>query len=340
MTGNMVHKPGSVTTSESARGPVAGCRGWPASFISRRSAAQIQFLGRVVGEGVYLLSRSRRLITCRNLRFVHPEWSGRRIRTFSREVFHHFGITLIEMLQMAGLSRKECRDRIRIRGEEHLERALNEGRGIIIISAHLGNWETALQLYPLFFEKSMVGVAKPFGPAVVDQWVHRFRSRFGNRILYTKGALREMTRTLREGNAVGIMIDMARNKHGIPVRFFGREVSATPAAALLALRCKSPVIPVFCVRDPDGGLTVQAEPPVPIRKTSNFRDDLQFNTQVMTDVVERAVGRNPQQWYWMQKRWKTFFPELYPEYFAARKRRKARKQALKDGAIRQPDRPS
>jgi KDO2-lipid IV(A) lauroyltransferase len=96
---------------------------------------------------------------------------------------------------------------------------------------------------------------------VLDRLVHKLRTRFGNKIIYKKGALPEMTQTLRQGQILGLLMDISRRFDGVEVQFFGRRATATPAAAMLALRCKSPVIPVFCHRNPRGELVIKAEPP-------------------------------------------------------------------------------
>jgi len=97
------------------------------------------------------------------------------------------------------------------------------------------------------------------------------------------------------------------------VVFFGRRATATPAAALLAIRCKSPIIAAFSHRDASGQLTIHVEPPVEIKRTGDLRTDLQINTQRITDRVEEAVRNYPEQWNWALKRWKEFYPDLYPE---------------------------
>jgi KDO2-lipid IV(A) lauroyltransferase len=126
------------------------------------------------------------------------------------------------------------------------------------------------------------------------------------------------------------MMDISRRFDGVEVNFFGRRATATPAAALLGLRCKSPIIPAFCHRNPKGNLIVRVEPPVEIKRTKDLRSDLQFNTQLITDQVERAVRNYPEQWNWMLKRWKEFYPGLYPEsekrlYRIKKKKEKRRK---------------
>jgi KDO2-lipid IV(A) lauroyltransferase len=123
------------------------------------------------------------------------------------------------------------------------------------------------------------------------------------------------------------MIDQgARSRESVENTFFGHRVRATSAASLLAIRCKSPVVPVFCVRDVEGELDMFIDSPLELIRTRDLRADLKTNTQIMTDLIERAVSEYPEQWFWVHKRWKKYYPQLYPEYMARRKRRQDRKR--------------
>jgi KDO2-lipid IV(A) lauroyltransferase len=108
-------------------------------------------------------------------------------------------------------------------------------------------------------------------------------------------------------------MDISRRFDGVEVRFFDHRATATPSAALLGMRCKSPIVPAFCHRNSKGELIVQVEPPVEMQRTKDLRSDLKTNTQRITDRVERAIRKYPEQWNWMLKRWKDFYPDLYPE---------------------------
>lgn len=134
-----------------------------------------------------------------------------------------------------------------------------------------------------------------------------------------------MRRMLRQGGVIGLLVDQSRRSEGVDVNFFGHWVTATPSAAFLSIRCKSPVLPIFCVRDNRGRLTVMMQPPLEMKRTGDLRSDIQTNTQIITDVVEKAVRQYPDQWFWVHKRWKKYYPDLYPEYQARRKRRQRKK---------------
>jgi KDO2-lipid IV(A) lauroyltransferase len=131
-------------------------------------------------------------------------------------------------------------------------------------------------------------------------------------------------KAVRNGEVLTLLMDMGRDREGVDVTFLGRKATATPGAALVALRCDSPVIPGFCVREADGDLTVRFYPAISLKRTGNLRSDIQTNTQLMSDAVERAVRAHPGQWGWHQRKWKKHYPSLYPEFFARKARRKRR----------------
>lgn len=281
-------------------------------------------LGRIIGTLAYLIDVPHRRIARRNLRLAFPDWSAEKIRRTSKRVFQHFGTTFLEVCQLASYSEADVMDRVRLVGEKHWRRALDSNQGLILVSAHLGNWEFGTQYTACYMKKPTLGVVKkiPFRP--LNQWVHDLRTRFGIDIIYKKGALPDMRQALRRNWVVGLLVDQSRRKESVDVNFFGYKVPATPAAAFLGLRCKSPILPIFCVREASGKLTVHVDEPIDLIRTGNLRSDIQTNTQLITDAVERVIRKYPEQWFWVHKRWKKYYPHFYPEYQLRRRRRKAR----------------
>ncbi len=304
-------------------------RGGLKKIIAQIPKIYILILGKTLGIFLYHFDVHHRRTIRRNLQFSHPNWSRNQILGLSKRIFQHFGIAILEILQMACSTCEEMLNNVQIEGEEIVIEALAKQKGVIVVSAHLGNWEVALQYCPCYLQRPLTGVAKKLRNSILDRLVHRFRTRFGNRIIYKKGALPEMTQTLRQGEILGLLMDISRRFDGVEVQFFGRRATATPAAALLALRCKSPVIPIFSHRNRKGELVIKAERPVEIKRTGNLRSDLQTNTQLITDRVERAVRKNPEQWNWILKRWKEFYPDLYPE--SKKRTRRIKKKENKRG---------
>ena len=283
------------------------------ALIARTPQARLLYLGKILGNLLYYLPTQQRRIVRRNLRFTGLESSPDQIKHRTKIIFQHFGLTILELLQMTCLSKQQIISKVQIEGEEILNEALAASKGVVLVTAHLGNYEMAAQAIPCTLGVPLASVAKQMRSALLNRLIHNMRTRFGNRVIYKKGALPEMTQTLRKGSVVAILMDISRRFEGVEVQFFGRRATATPSAALLGLRCRSPIVPAFSHRTHEGELIVQIEHPIDVRRTNHLRYDLRFNTQLITDRVERAAKKYPDQWNWTLKRWKEFYPDLYPE---------------------------
>jgi Kdo2-lipid IVA lauroyltransferase/acyltransferase len=294
-------------------------------FLARVPHKHIFRIGKLIGRLVYYIDVPHRRIVRRNLAFAYPEWSREQIKNISQRIFQNLGITFLEIIQLVALSREDILERVRVVGLENLQRAQQSKQGLVIVSAHLGSWEMGLLYACCILEKPSLGVAKRIRFAPLNRRIQRLRTRFGLKIIYKKGALPEMRQMIRRGGILGLLVDQSRRSEGVEVTFFGHKVTATPAAAFLAIRYNCPVLPIFCVREANGQLTMEVKSPLDIKRAGDLRTDVQANTQAITDIVEKAVRKYPDQWFWVHKRWKKFYPQLYPEYQARRKRRRAKK---------------
>ena len=301
------------------------------AFVANIPKGYLLGLGKVLGWLAYLADYRHRRIVRRNLGFAYPEWPQDRIRNLSIRVFQNTATTLLEFLQMSCFSKEDVLSKVPIRGKRHLDKAAKNRSGAILIAAHLGNWEMSAIFASCYLREPMAAVARPIKPKWLDQRLNRLRTRFGNMILDKNRALPKMIRILRQGRVLGILIDQGTTRsEGVDVTFFGRTVSATPAAALLAQRYGSSVLPAFCIRESNGSLVAHVAPPLTLQKTKDSQADLQANTQMMTDAIEKAVRANPDQWFWFHKRWKRYYPHLYPEDLARRKRRREKRRVRQE----------
>ena len=292
---------------------------------TKRHMRQALALGRMIGTLAYLIDVPHRRIVRTNLRLAFPDWPAEKISRTSRRVFQQLGATLVEICQLATYSQADVIDRVRVVGAERWRRALDQNKGLIIVSAHLGNWEVGMQYAACFMQKPALGVAKKIHFQPLNKWIHKLRTRFGNKIIYKKGALPDMRQALRKGGIVAMLVDQSKRREGVDVNFFDYTVPTTPAAAFLAIRCKSPVLPIFCIREANGQLTLHVDPPLNFKWSGDLWSDVRTNTQLITHTVERTIRKYPEQWFWVHKRWKKYYPELYPEYQARRLRRHKKK---------------
>lgn len=232
------------------------------------------------------------------------ERTGEELHSLCRQSFQHLGMTLVEVLTFLFRS-PPALPQVSVEGMDHLERAVGRGRGVLLLAAHLGNWELlaaahGLSGYPLSV------IARPLDSALLDRIVTRFRERSGTEVIAKRRALPEVLDALRRQRMVAILLDQnATRREGVFVPFFGRPASTSKSLALLALRTGVPVVPVFIHREPDGSHRVIVEPEIQPSRTGALEEDVAALTAAFTRCVERAVRRWPEQWFWMHDRWRT-----------------------------------
>ncbi|MBU4258568.1 MAG: hypothetical protein L6263_13895 [Desulfobacteraceae bacterium] len=297
------------------------------AFIANIPKKYIVKTGNILGGLAYLLDTRHRRIVKRNLNFTHPEWPLDKIKKLSIKTFQNMGITVLEICQMTCFSKEDILKKVRIRGKENLLNTIKSSKGVIMISAHIGNWEMGHLFVSRYIQKSLLVVVQN-QPDIVERIIHKLRTSTGNTIISKRGAMTKLVRTLHKGKMVGLLIDQGTSRgEGVDISFFGRKTNATYAASLLAARYNCPVLPIYCIREPDANLTVVVEPPLKLHKTDDVRANLQTNTQIMTDSVEKIIRLYPEQWLWFHKRWKRHYPELYPEDLARRQRQREKRRA-------------
>jgi len=260
----------------------------------------------------YRLDRRHREIARRNLEFAYgPELSPEEREPLARAVFRHFALFGWEVLELLLAPLSRISKKVVILGEEHLSGALAQGRGVIVIAAHAGNWEYTVLGYGLQIRPVAVVAREmdyPWGRALA-----RFlRQRGGNFMVDKQRGLKDILSQLKQNRIVGIVIDQnTTTAGGMLVDFFGRAARTTPVAAILARHRNIPVVPVFSRRLADGRHLMAVFPPIPMHKTKDPDGDILRHLQLQNLAVETWVRACPEQWLWLHRRWKNQFPEIY-----------------------------
>jgi KDO2-lipid IV(A) lauroyltransferase len=217
-----------------------------------------------------------------------------------RGVFDSLGRTLAVAARLRHLDAANVGRLIEYEGFEHYAEAKRRGKGILFATAHLGNWELSALAHSLLTEPMHV-VVRPLDNPLLDAWVTRLRERTGNSIHPKRDAIRPLLRALSRNQPVGILVDQNVLKaDGIFINFFGNPACTQAAFARLAHRTGAAVIPGFAVWDDARQKYVLRFEPI-LEITGDVRED----TQRVQAAVERAIRRNPDQWLWIHRRWKT-----------------------------------
>lgn len=275
-----------------------------AAVLRRLPRKNALSLGRMLGGLVMKVLSGRYRMARDNMTSALPELNAAEIETNVRKNFEHIGICGVDMLRfdMFQPDDKDAEKIFHYEGLPLLEEALALDRGVLLLSAHLGFWELggfALAEHGIQFDM----VAKPLKNPLADRYFAKLRKTFGAEILNSRKGARRILQSLRANHAVGIMLDQHISPPGsVMVDFFGRKAYTTTAIANMAMKYQIPVVPVFCLRQPDNSYKVWAEPMLLLSGTGE--DAVIANTQRLTDILETAIRKDVSQWFWMHKRWR------------------------------------
>lgn len=282
---------------------------WMARHWQRLPEGMACRLGLGIGRAMRVLSPRHSRIVMANLRLAFGnEKSEQELAKIAKACYRHLGLCLTEFVRLPAMSAEEIRGITELRGKEHIDRALALGKGVILLTGHLGNWEItgsriAAEGYPLSV------IARAQRDDEITEYVSRTRQRVGMRVLHRDIAVRSSLRALRQNELVGILMDQNAGDDGIFVEFFGRLASTAPGAAAFALRTGATVLPTFGWRNPDNTHTAQINEPVSLIRTGDYEWDLRTNTARYTNIIEDRIRLHPEQWFWLHKRWKARPPE-------------------------------
>ncbi len=272
-------------------------------LFSSLSLASALRVGRLIGWVYGSVIRYRRGYVLSTLRRCFPEKSGPELREIADEMYRGLGMNLVEVARLAGGNVEDLDPRVSVEGEEHVQKALAQGKGVLMLTAHLGNWDllgmfTAKRGYKLTIISKEIK-----NPALNDMWM-KLREEFGVKIVLSHNSYRACLKILKQNELIGFILDTNRPPGaGVFVDFFGRPASTTPGLAFMSAQSGAPVIPVFIHREGADRHVLRAYPafpPPPDREEASILKA----TQEYTRIIEEEVRRHPEQWLWVHKRWK------------------------------------
>ena len=269
-----------------------------------------RLIGAGVGRVVYgLLGRLRRT-GLRNLELAMPEVSGEEREVILRGVYRSLGWQLAEFCRMERYTRANTVDWIRYEGLERFLEAEALGKGVLILTGHLGAWELS-SFYHSLMGHPMGMVIRRLDNRFLDAFVNRIRCLHGNKVLHKDDFARGLITAMRAGESVGILMDTNMTPPaGEFVEFFGHLACTASGLARVALRTGAAVVPGFLLweaaeRNGKGGYVLHFGERVEVESTDDAEADILALTQCCTSVIEDWVQRYPEQWLWIHRRWKT-----------------------------------
>jgi KDO2-lipid IV(A) lauroyltransferase len=262
-------------------------------------------IGSVLGDLFRFFGRRRSRILRFNLSLAFPEMTGEERRRLERGVARHFGRMILEAVRIQRLSPEELLREVTVEGSENAAVAADLGRGIFYLTGHLGLWEVAALSIGLARPETLRVVNRPLDNPLLEAELARLRGRFGNLALGKQNIVRGVLSQLRDGGAVGMLIDQRVHPDvGVEVPFFGAPTSTHPILARLSARTGAPVVPAAAWWESPGRYTLELrEPVVPDRLAEGERDVVRLTARY-TAELEKMIRRRPEQWLWYHDRWR------------------------------------
>ena len=249
-----------------------------------------------------------------NLRLAFPDWTDSQRRKVLRGLFRNFGRMLADFAHFPHIHRDNIERFIIYDGFEAFAQAHEQGKGVLFLTAHFGNWELSsfahgVYGYPLNF------IVRELDNRLLDVFINSYRCRSGGRAIEKRDAAREVLRALHRGEAVGILADQnMASSEGAFVDFFGHLACTTTAPARFARKTGAPIVFGLAIWDKKLKKYRLRFVPVPWIRRENPEEEILANTANFTKLIEENVRQYPDQWLWVHRRWKTRPPGEPPLY--------------------------
>ncbi len=246
----------------------------------------------------------RKETTIENLSKAFPEYAGEKIKKIAYGSYKSFAIALIEILYIPWMTKQEVINAVKCRNLEFVKKKYEEKKGLLLISAHFGNWEYMAVSMGAQLNIPLYVVVKPQSNVYVTNWLDNMRVMWGNKIVPLGISIRQIYKELKEKNIIAMVADQRGPAEGIRVNFFARKTSVYPGPAILALKTGSPILYGIAVRQPDYSYETEFFEISMENLPEKDEDKVIELNQRMFDYLESIARKYPEQWLWQHKRWK------------------------------------
>jgi len=259
-----------------------------------------------VGRLFYKLDKKHQKIMYDNLkRAFKEEYSDEKLNEIALQSIQDLVKTAFEFIRFPLYKEEDLIRMVEIEGAENMVNARREGKGVVAVSSHFGNWELlAWRIVQLGHPLTAVGREQEDG--FINNLIVQMRTSKGTgHIPRGVPMFQHINELLAKNEVVGLVSDQNAGTRGVFVDFFDTTVSAFKGPALFAVRTGCKVVPVFIVREGYEKHRAFFMPAIEIQKSGDVGKDIRNYCQAYTKVIEDFVREYPTQWFWIHKRWKT-----------------------------------
>jgi len=246
--------------------------------------------------------RDRRMVTD-NLRTIFPEKSGEEISAIRLRVFHNFAKYLVDFLRFKKLDKDYIRDNVKIINIGYMQEGLRQGKGVILLTAHLGNWELGGIVVPQL-GYPLLGVALPHKSKKVDKFFNDKRESKGLGVLPLGNAAKGCLKALTRNQLLALVGDRDFTNKGRVADFFGKPAIFPEGAAVFSLHTGAMIVPTFMLRNQDDTFSLVMDKPLQFSLSGDRDKDIDTIISQSKAVFERYIRAYPDQWYMFRRFWK------------------------------------
>lgn len=272
--------------------------------------------GSLLGRLAYVLLPRLRRVGQQNLAMALPALGPDQLTTLLRRLYRNLGWLLAEFCQMPHYTPANTQSFLGYQGLEHFLDAERRGKGVLIVTGHLGAWELS-SFYHSLMGHPMTMIIRRLDNARVDALVNRVRCMHGNQVVHKDDFARGLLGAMRQGRTVGILMDTNMTPpQGVFVPFFGQPACTASGLARVALKTDASVLPGFLLwREEEQRYVLTFGERLQLVRTGDEEADVLANTACFTAAIEHYARAYPDQWLWVHRRWKTRPPGEEPIYF-------------------------
>ncbi|HEY1985676.1 MAG TPA: lysophospholipid acyltransferase family protein [Terracidiphilus sp.] len=277
-----------------------------ARTLGRLPRGLARLLVRILTFSLYLALDRLRRVGARNLEMALPAVPRTERRRILRHVFRNLGWQMVEFCRMHRYTAQTTQGWIRTEGLENYLDAKSRGRGVLVLTGHLGGWELS-SFYHSLMGHPMGMVIRRLDNRLLDAYVNEVRCLHGNRVLHKDDFARGLLTAMHAGQTVGILMDTNMTPpQGVFVKFFGITACTASGLARVALKTGAAVVPGFLLWEPaERQYVLHFGPELSFARTADHETDILAAVQQCNDVLESWIRRYPDQWLWIHRRWKT-----------------------------------
>lgn len=278
---------------------------WSARACERASWRQCRYFGAWLGMFFHGALPFRKKVSIRNLRLAFPHLSETQANRLARRASQNASMTFCEFLHLKNATEQEIREYTIVEGVENVFGAMQKGKGVLLETAHLGNWEVLGARAALEFPLTVI--ARPRSNQAIHNHIETVRGSVGVSVISRFDTGRAPLKVLRANQALGILPDQYE-KDGLLLPFFGQPTRVVSALARLAILSGAPVVPAFGIRrEPwlsDGRIITRSYPMFEIDKGDDREAGVIEGTKRVLYELEKIMTAYPDQWLWMHRRWR------------------------------------